>query len=166
MRNWKAEVLVALMIGLMLLLIFSLIQSVRAEDTEGWILCQPDSYVNARWSPSIRSEGIGRLELGDRIRTDGVEKNGYIHCTGLRFESNEGWIHAGYIVWDKPRITEETWTVNAGGRTACRRYVDGPRRCWAKNHSEVTVYAISSEWALTDKGFIKTACIAPKEEGV
>ena len=138
-------------------------QAAMAAEREGWILCQPDSYVNARWLPDKGSDIIGRLELGDRIVTDGERKGDYIHCVGLRFESNEGWIHRGYITWDEPRITEETWTVTAGGRTACRRYANGPRRCWAKRGSSVTVYAVSNEWALTDKGFVKTKYIKPTE---
>ena len=138
--------------------------SALAEEREGWILCQPDSYVNARWAASSRSDKLGRLELGDRIRSDGVTKNGFVHCIGLTFESTEGWVHAGYIVWDEPSMETETWVVNAGGRTACRKYVDGPRRCWAKNHSQVTVFAVSSEWAVTNRGFIRTKYIEPMEE--
>ena len=137
-----------------------------AEEQEAWIMCQPDSYVNARWSPRKNGAILGRLELGEKVLTDGETKNGYLHCYGLTFESDEGWIHAGYIVYDEPRITEEIWTVDAGGRTACRRYVDGPRRCWAKNHSEMTVFAVSEEWSLTSKGFVRTKFIRPKEDAI
>lgn len=165
MKRMKKWVLVLMWAALLGFLLCCLIDSARAEEREGWILCKPDSYVVARWSASKTGEILGRLEMGDKIITDGQTKNGYLHCRGLTFESDEGWVYAGYIVWDEPaETTDKTWVINAGGRTACRRWVDGPRRAWAKNHSEVTVYAISNDWAVTNKGFIKVSCMEPKED--
>lgn len=126
-------------------------------DSDGYfILCHPESFLNARFSPSKRGSLIGSLYCGDYVETDGQEKGGYIHCTNLTFETDEGWIYAGYLVDTQPEIREFTARIIASGRVACRNKVGGKRIRWAKPGLEVTVFAQTDEWSVTSKGYIQT----------
>lgn len=127
---------------------------------ECWILCQPDSYVNVRETSSRNGNIIGRYSCGDKLYTDGKTKHGFVHCINLSLESTEGWVHSGYIVYDEPYTPEsQDATITSKGRVACRRTINGDRRCWAKNGTEIKVYMMSYEWSVTNKGFIKTEYI-------
>ena len=127
---------------------------------ECWVLCQPDSYVNVRESASRKSSVIGMYTCGDKLYTDGETKNGFIHCVNLALELTEGWVHSGYIVYDEPYYPGfQDATISSKGRVACRRTINGDRRCWAKNGTEIKVYMMSYEWSVTNKGFIKTEYI-------
>ena len=121
---------------------------------DAWIICQPDSYVNIREAPRKTGIESGRLDSGDRVRTDGRMKNGYLHIIDAGTEKGDGWVHAGYIVYDEPRRTTERMQICGKARVACRKTICGKRRAWAKPGSTVTVYWISEEWAVTSKGFI------------
>lgn len=129
------------------------------EYTECWVLCQPDSYVNARLNPKKKSAEIGRLECGDNFYTDGKTMNGYVHCFGVG-EWGEGWVHKGYVVYTKPyKPSTQLKKVESNGRVAARRTIDGARRCWLKNEQTIKVYMISEEWSVTNQGFVKTKFI-------
>lgn len=123
-----------------------------------WVLCQPDSYVNVRESARRNSAVIGRAYTGDRFETDGKCRDGFLHVY-CSLEQDEGWIAIGYIVTDEPRPVNELWIVESNGRVACRKTIDGARRCWVVNGSTLTVYWMSDSWAVTDKGFIKSEFI-------
>ena len=127
-----------------------------------WIICKPDSYVKVRRSPSRKAMELGRMELGDEVTLTGRVKNGYAECTGLAFEEDTGWIHAGYIVEDEPEIIGEIYRHCGNGRTALRKWVNGPRRAWATAETTFKVYAMTDEWALTSRGFIRTQYIEPE----
>lgn len=150
-------------IAAILLLVF-LFSTAAAEET-AWIICKPDSFVNVRQTPNKRGTEIGRLELGDQITLTGRTKNGFSECEGMHFESTTGWIFTGYLVDEEPEQIPGTIYRNSGnGRTALRRWVNGPRRAWAKNGDTFRVYAKTETWALTSKGFIRTEYIDPEEE--
>ena len=121
-----------------------------------WVLCQPDSYVNIRQNPSSRSAIIGRYECGDEVEVSGKKKNGFMRCSGLSLEETDGWISAGYLVYSKPEPVFQHVTVHSNGRVACRKTVDGSRRCWVKDGDIVKVFYRSDEWSVTDRGFIRT----------
>lgn len=128
-----------------------------AEEEEAWIICQPGSYVNVRESPKKSGTEMGRLELGDKVTTDGKTKNGYSHCVDLSMEQTEGWIFTGYLTDEEPEIMDAaTFQIRAGGRTASRRWVDGPVRKWIQPGKQVKVYAMNSTWAVTNRGFIRS----------
>lgn len=142
------------------LITMALIYSTAAAE---WIICKPDSFVNVRRSPSKQATGIGRMELGEEITLTGKIQNGYAECIGLAFEETTGWIFAGYIVDDEPEVLDGDLYRNCGnGRTALRKWVDGPRRAWATEETTFTVYAMTPEWALTSKGYIRTEYIEPE----
>lgn len=130
----------------------------RADDqtTKAWILCQPKDYVNARLSPSRRGEVVGRFDAGDVIWVTGRTKNGFAEIDAS-LEVDRAWVHAGYIVFDEPEyLGGETFTVRANGRVASRKRIAGDRRCWLTDGSTVRVWWLSDEWAVTDKGFVKS----------
>ena len=142
------------------LLILSVLSvTVCVADSEGvtaWVICHPSSFVNARRSPSGKSECIGRFEAGDKVVIDGTFKNGFAHSDCLDFEYGEGWI-AGYLVYDQPvRKSGDWYYVSAKGRVAARKCVDGQRLCWLKPMTELQVIWWSEEWCLTNKGMVKT----------
>lgn len=133
------------------------IKTARAEGTTtAWILCRPGDYVNVRTSASTRSESLGRMDAGDSVQIDGRTKNGFAHAKDLSLEMEEGWIHAGYLVFDEPKADGEIHRIRANGRVACRKWINGPRRCWVQSGSEVKVWFTSAEWCVTNKGYIKS----------
>ena len=142
-----------------ILILLVLMTATTAVAETAWILCQPDSYVNVRTRASSRSEILGRCECGDEIEVDGKTKNGFVHCINLPLERNEGWISAGYVVYSQPEKLYELVTMESDGRVACRKTINGQRRCWVKDGDMVKVFFRSEEWSVTDRGFIKTEYI-------
>ena len=138
-----------------LIVLVCLLISVSAALSETvYVLCQPDSFVYIRVFPKRGAEQAGFAELGDKLETDGVRKNGFLHVLG--FEGG-GWINAGFVTEYPVRIvTLDAW-IDSTGRVACRRSINGTRRKWLKDGTDVVIYGISDEWSITDKGFIKTA---------
>ena len=154
---WKIIAIILLIIAILATNYWFMTHS-RAE--ECWILCQPDSYVNARMNPQKKSMEIGRFECGDKAYTDGKVKNGYLHLIDLNFEMCEGWIAKGYVVYSEPVVPAFINTrINSKGRVVARRTINGKRRCWLKDGQSIKVYMISEEWSVTNKGFVKSKYI-------
>ena len=145
----------ALLVILIIILIPVLLISAEAEEREVYVICNPASYVCIRQKPKKADNISGSLECGDSFKTDGRVKNGYIHLLGLT-EDGEGWVHTGYVVEDQPVICKTFATVAATGRVKACRFIDGQRKEWVPVGTDLTVYAISEEWAVTSKGFIRT----------
>ena len=124
-----------------------------------YVLCQPDSWVNVRLFPRKGSTEIGRVELGQELETDGVRKNGFLHLINLAFESDDGWISAGFVTFCPVRVYTTCGQINARGRVACRRSINGTRRRWLKDGQNLTIYAWSDDWSITNQGFIQTRFI-------
>ena len=98
--------------------------------TEAWVLCQPDSYVNIRERASSRSAYAGMLMSGDQIWVDGRTKDGYAHCENMSNELGEGWVHAGYIVFEEPdEVNKECRISSNGGNKRGKRGELSRRRC-------------------------------------
>ena len=132
-----------------------------AEENDGmvkcWILCQPGSQVNVRRTPSKNGMEVGFLEVGDWFWTDGSRKDGWIRCYGIG-EYGEGWIYSGYVATEEPVKIFEQYVCVAKNRVACRRWMGGPQtsRPWLKNGSNVDVFYMADEWAVTSRGYIKS----------
>lgn len=138
----------------------------QLEGVDAWIICQPGDWVHARDRASTKSESLGMLVTGDRVKIDGHNRNGFMHVIDLRLEETEGWIYAGYLVTEEPvDMGGELHWIRANGRVACRKYLDGPRRCWVIDGSTVKVYYMGGGWAVTNKGFIQSEFIGEKVEG-
>ena len=134
-----------------------LISRAGAEGSDGWIICQPGDYINARSGASRKSGVLGRLDCGDVVHLAGGSKNGFLKVERLSMEESEGWVYSGYVIYEAPRnYGGKVCTVAADGRVACRKYIEGPRRCWIHAGDTVKVYSAGGGWAVTNKGFIRT----------
>lgn len=126
-----------------------------ADEYRMFILCNPKTPVIVRKMPKKGSAETGRLDFGDSVITDGRKRNGYIHVIGIT-ENGEGWVHAGYVVEDQPTKTDHAWAnVAASGRVKSYTRIGGKRCRWLAVGDEVKVYALSEEWAVTNKGYIR-----------
>lgn len=132
--------------------------------TEAWILCQPDSEVNLRASPSKSGRVEGRLFAGDLVLLDGKKHGDWVHAVGIPCEAGEGWINRGYVTEYYAELVEDyRCTVNRKQVNA-RYCIGGKLRRKLRKGAEVSVYVMSGEWAVTSAGFVKTEFLEPKEE--
>ena len=153
------ETVIALAILAGIIIFFS---TASAEEYDAWIICTPEDYVNVRSGPSSKSESIGRFETGDRVTLDGKKRNGFLHCVGLSLESNDGWIHSGYVISSKPVSVNRNARITSNGRLAARKNVNGKRTRWLKPDAIVTVYVWSDEWCVTNCGYIQSQYLEPE----
>lgn len=148
----ERTILIILIIIFATLAMVAIGASARAED-EYYVLCRPGSVVNVHTKPKKDSMVSAWVECGQRIGTDGKEKNGFVHVTGLPSEEPDGWIYAGYLVDEEPLIRTykaEVWE----GPVIARSCVDGKQKCILRDGKTVTVYAKTHVWAVTSKGYI------------
>lgn len=131
-----------------------LMTSIAFAEDNAWALCK--TYVNIRMHPSTKSMSVGRLYCGDGIETDGVYKDGWMHCINLLCEMDEGWIYAGYMTDNEPEQIDTECKINANGRVALRNQVNGDRIAWIQPGGKINVLWKSDEWSLTSRGYIKT----------
>ena len=131
-----------------------------------YVVCKPSSFVNVRAYPKKKGDEVGRLECGDQILTLGERRGQYVKIYGWTFESQDCWVHGGYLTEDEPEIWPEgkEYVIRAGGRVAVRRYMRGKRRVWIYPGKTVKVYAMTREWALTNRGYIKTEFLEEKAQ--
>ena len=154
----KRKALIAIIVAVFVAVIV-LLASAWADDGRvmAWVICHPASYVNARYSPSAKSESIGRFDAGDKVEIDGKFRNGFAHSDAMGFEYGEGWVSAGYLVFDEPEWKNGDWyIICSNGRVAARKCIDGERLCWLKNGTELQVFWMSDEWSVTTRGMVKT----------
>lgn len=137
-----------------LLIVISLFAwGAQAEEEGYYVLCRPESMVNVRSRPKKNAPVVGWVAFGTFVKTDGKEKNGFVHVIDLAAEEPEGWIYAGFLTWDKPR-DEKYSAVVWGGRLIARSCIDGKQVCVLREGKTVTVYARCNQWAVTDKGYV------------
>ena len=159
MRRAVAETIARIIIGLIVIgVVVAILNAVGFADSydsvsEAYVLC--DDYVNIRPFPNRKGEPLGRLEAGDYIYIDGMEKNGYLHVVGMGLET-DGWIHKGYVVYDKPERMNRTAVIVSKGRLAARKHVGGRRTRWLKPQATLKVYCWSDEWCVTNCGYVQT----------
>ena len=130
-----------------------------------FIICEPKSDVNVRISPDMHSAIVGTKFFGDEVIVD-KEKNGFVHITNLNSEYSEGWVYKGLITEDQPTQTNSRAVIVSDARVAGRKYVNGKIIRWLNNGTEVNVFAVSEEWCVTDKGYIKTEFLKIREQEV
>lgn len=154
----KRRLIIAVVSFIVGFLLVQVIVHASAEEYEirCWVLCQPDSYVNVREFAKKSDNEIGIMECGDAAYTDGRTKRGFLYLCGVNNELGYGWIHKGYVVYSEPVIITLETNIYADGRVACWRSIGGTRRCWAQPGDVIRVYAVSDEWSITNKGFVKT----------
>ena len=140
-----------------LLLVFACLSAILpglGEEAVYFIICNPKSYVCVRNTPKKGGREAGRFDCGDYIITDGIERNGFLHILG-GFEG-DSWIYKGNVVPDQPIIEQQQMRSNSNRNVICRRCVKGKKVGMLKTGDTVTVYAMSEEWAVTDKGYVMT----------
>ena len=143
---------------LLILLIFVSSFAYAEELMQMYVLCNPNDYVNARYSASTKSSVEGRLECGDIIETDGEvkkDKQGrmWVHIVNPSFES-DSWVCNMYLQDTEVVVRQCTGYVVGNGKTALRRSPKGKRIKWVTFGTELTILAMSDEWALTTQGYI------------
>lgn len=163
---WKWITLV-LEIGVMVLFVFLIIFALKevglaeeedpyADCTTIWVLCKDDSFVCVREKPRKTSYAFGGAYTGISLKTDGKEKNGYLHVVDVAAEESTGWISKQYIVYDEPIPMKQKALVVSNGRLAARKGIDGKIRKWLKPMTEVTILYWTQEWCLTNYGYVQT----------
>ena len=126
----------------------------------GYILCK--DYVIIRQWASRHATEIGQLDPCDTVEIDGKTKDGFAHIV----EPVDGWVWAGNIVFSQPEQIGSLAFVTAKNRLACRRWVDGPHvesRPWVINGSEVRVFYMCDEWAVTSRGYVRSEWLEVEE---
>ena len=123
----------------------------------------PKDVVNARMSPSKRSQIVGTFECGETVYTDGVIKKDsrggkWIHIW-CGFEVGEAWVSKKYVVDSDVTVGACVATVVMKGNTALRRAPGGKRIRWLHYGDELQVLCFSDEWVLTKQGYVKAECV-------
>lgn len=158
----KAEVRCAALMVVFLLVVIAVVLFLRetglAErlQEECWILCQPDSCVTLRSGAGKNKPEFGACQCGDKLWTDNMIRNGFIHVLEVPAEESEGWISNRYVIMDKPEEMNQVMQIRADGRVACRKWIGGPVKAWIMPGDQLTVWWMSESWAVTSRGYIKS----------
>lgn len=150
-----ALIAICIAVGLASYNIASRINDAHAETVTatGYIMCK--SYVMIRMWPSRKAQEIGQLDPAEQIEIDGRTKDGYAHIVA----PCDGWVWAGYITFSEPKKIDAPGVVTAKKRVAARRWCDGPNvdsKPWLISGSEVRIYWMCDDWALTNRGYVKS----------
>ena len=156
----KTVIEIIVIAGVILVASFLIGNIAVAEDSSGWdsawVICKPGDRVNIRSHPNSRSEICGYLDPEDHVWTDGKKKGGFVHIVDVSNETGQGWVHSGFIVWDKPEFVNQEATIVSRGRLAARKYVGGRRTRWLKPGAKLKVYYASMDWCVTNCGYVQT----------
>ena len=151
----KERILIVLLIAVFVAIIALMVYETAYGEDGLYILCdpRPGRMVNVRSRPTTSARVVAWVECGQYVQTDGQEKRGFVHVVNLPAEEDAGWIFAGYLVDEAPRIrtyTAEVWE----GDVVARSSVNGRRLRKLREGRTVTVYAQTNRWAVTNRGFI------------
>jgi len=154
--GWKLlrtflELIAIIVVILVFMWIGSVVRAEREPEAR-WVFCNDALLV--REGPKKTFTATGELEPGTQVWTDGKVCNGYCHLVNLANESGDGWVRNIYLTDEEPEKVSAEATVISKGRLAARRTVNGERKAWLKPLSTITVYWITSEWAVTNKGYV------------
>ena len=130
---------------------FSQVRAEKATETR-WVFCRDTLLVREGTKKTFPA--TGELEPGTMVFTDGKVRNGYIHLIGLANESGDGWARKIYIVDEEPEVLNCRAEVISKGRLAARKSIGGELKKWLKPGSNLTAYIATSEWCITDSGYV------------
>lgn len=147
------EILIVIAIALFIIMIFQ--EFGFAEDV--WVLCDPNSFVCVREAPRKTAYAVGGITCGTLMETDGKVQGNYLHVINVHAEDDKGWISKQYIVYDEPQPVYRGATVVSIGRLAARKGVGGKVKKWLQPMDELKVYWWSSQWCLTNYGYVQSA---------
>ena len=117
-----------------------------------WVIC--DDVLLVREGPKKTYVAVGELEPGTMVWTDGKTRNGFTHLVNLASETGDGWVGSKYLIDEEPYWIDREATVISRGRLAARKTMGGTVRTWLQPLSTITVYWLTSEWAVTEKGYV------------
>ena len=125
-----------------------------------WAVCQPGSHIDVHRAPAKGSKIEGWLDPCDSFTTDGVTKNGFYRVLDVG-EGTEGWVYCGYVVAEEPKkLNGERYVSVSKGKLYCRRWISGPkiagRAGYLKNCETCQVFYRTSEWCVTNRGYIRS----------
>ena len=121
-----------------------------------WVVCSPDDVLLVRSEPKKSGTAISELVPGTEVETSGKVRNGYAKLTDMSSETGVGWVRNVYLVDEEPEYIGRTATVISKGRLSARRCIGGERVRWLKPGQSVTVWYMTSEWCVTDRGYVMT----------
>jgi hypothetical protein len=155
--KWLKTLLEIALIAAVLIGIVSAVRGIAKADTiteEVWVLCEPNGTVNLRSKPGGRV--FGGSTCGAKMWTDNSQRDGFLHVLELNAEEETGWISARYIVYDEPHPVDAVMVITSDGRVAVRKWIGGKIIKWLQNGDLVTVHWMSSSWAVTEYGYIRS----------
>lgn len=167
MKTLTRIAIIALILAVIfvLLMVYSVIHEICCAEgfyeDRAWVLCQPGSIVNIRQKPTKNSPDFGGAECGTMLKSDGTTKNGFLYVYDIAAEETEGWVSTHYLVWFEPEEVNAPMRIRSEGRVACRKSIEGKIKSWARNGDILTVYWYSTEWAVTDRGYIMSQYLEP-----
>ena len=123
---------------------------------DAWVMCNPGSNVNVRSHPSKGGESIATVYAGDYIPLTGKKQGRWYQCD-VPCEAGMGWIRGDYLAFDKPeQYLDGRKYRTTNGKVYARYSIRGNKCATLKKGATVTVLLKSSEWCVTDRGFIMT----------
>ena len=118
-----------------------------------------DSHINVRAKPSTKAEICGYLDFGWDVQVidSAIDRSGNVwyKVDGIS-EYGYGYVYGAYLIDYKPELVDVEYKVESNGRVALYGKINGKRTGWAKNGAVLHVKIWSDEWALTDRGWIRT----------
>lgn len=142
--------------AIILILLLALTASAAAEN--GWIMCQPDSLVNIRENPRKTAAVVAYGYAGDEIELDGKSRGAWLHCI-IPSETGEGWVRKDYVSLDEPEDIGSGVFETTLGSVRVRASAGGRVLRRIKKGATVTVSMVTTEWCVTNLGFIQTRCL-------
>ena len=132
-----------------------------------YAICK-DSSVNVRANPSSKAKIEGYLEFGWDVQVTDSKKDSsgtlWYRIEGTT-ELGYGWVCSMYLVPSKPERVDMIATVDANGRVATYKRINGERKGWVSPGTEVNVTIYTADWCHTDKGWIRTEYLQIDEKG-
>lgn len=141
-----------------LMIIITAISTAFADTPEeAWVMCQPDSELIVRFSPSRHSQEVARVFPGDRVVLTGRKRGRWYEICGS-FENGTGWIRSDYLSFSEPEVFPggKRFKTNRGKLVSRMSIKGNVRNKFKKPGVQVVVYLMADEWSVTDHGYVMT----------
>ena len=124
---------------------------------EAWVMCQPDSEVIIRETPSRHAKEAGRLWPGERVELTG-NKRGRWYEIFAHTEVETGWVRGDFLSFFEPMAFPggKLFTTTKGNLITRMSMGGDVRNRFKRKGVIVRVYMMAEEWSVTNYGYIKT----------